>query len=332
MTFTLPRRTAAVTALAVAAFSGVAMVGAATAASASPKAHTSLSIRAVHGSINPGGGDFISGNLNSRGGRVAGRWIELLSKANGTTTWTKAAMHRTGRHGRIGFEVSPTVTTRYEMAFGGNKFQQASHSGVVTVRVRDTTSLTIALSASSISPGDSDTVSGVLSLDGTALAGDTVNLLGRHGNHGFNMRGSAVSAADGSVSFSVTPAVTTQYVLVFRKNATNSFARSAVATVHVLLPSSLSIRAKMNRKTGNEVISGNLRGQGHALAHRKVMLQDKADGTSTWVTEATQRTNRNGGVSFTEPAPTSNEDYQLVFAGGALFDGCQSGTVTVNVS
>jgi hypothetical protein len=332
MTLTLPRRTAAVTALAVAAFSGVAIVGAAASANAAPKAHTSLSIRVAQPSINPGGGDVISGNLNSRRGHVAGRWIELLAKPAGATTWTKANMHRTGFRGRIGFQVTPTVTTRYELAFAGNKLQQASHSGVVAVRVRDTTSLTIALASSSIAPGASDTVSGVLSLDGAALAGDTVKLLARHNNHGFANIGSAVTAADGSVSFSVTPAVTTQYALVFNKTEADAFARSAVATVHVLLPSSLSIRAKVNRKTGAELIGGNLRGKGHALAHRRVMLQDKADGTSTWMTVATHRTNRIGQVGFTEPAPTSNEDYQLVFAGGALFDGCQSGTVTVNVS
>ena len=55
----------------------------------------------------------------------------------------------------------------------------------------DTTSLTIAVSATSIAPGASDTVSGVLSLDGTPLVGDTVKLLSRHDPHGFTKLASA---------------------------------------------------------------------------------------------------------------------------------------------
>lgn len=332
MALTIPRRTAAVTALAVAAFSGVALVGAAASASAPHRAHTSLSIRVANPSINPGGGDVVSGSLFARDGHVAGHRVELLSKANGTTTWTKDKVHRTGRHGGIGFEVSPAVTTRYQLAFLGNKFQQPSRSAVGVVRVRATTSLTIALSAVSINPGDSDTVSGVLSLDGTPLVGDTVNLISRNRNHGPRKLGSALTAADGSVSFTVTPPVTTQYALVFRKTMTDKGARSATATVHVLIPSSLSIRAKENRKTGNEIISGDLRGRGHGLPHRVVALQAKPDGTTTWTTVATHRTSHNGGVAFAEPAPSVTEDYQLVFSGGQQFDGCQSGTVTVTVA
>jgi hypothetical protein len=332
MTSTLPRRTAAVTALAVAAFSGVALVGAAVSATAAPRANTSLSIRVARGAINPGGGDAITGFLRSPRGHVAGRRIELLGRAKGTTTWTKDAVHRTGPRGGVAFQVTPSVTTRYVLAFPGNKRQQPTRSAVGLVRVLDTTSLTIAPGTSSIQPGDSDTVNGVLSLDGAPLVGDTVNLLGRHGHNGFAKLGSAITLADGSVSFSVTPAVTTQYVLRFAKTEADKGARSAIATVHVLLPSSLSIRARVNNKTGNEVISGDLRGGGHALAHRKVTLQDKVDGTTTWTTVATRRTGHNGGVGFSVPAPTSNEDYQLVYTGGPRFDGCQSGIVTVTVS
>jgi hypothetical protein len=332
MTSTLPRRTAAVTALAVAAFSGVALAGAAVSASAAPKAHTSLSIRAAKNAINPGGGDTISGDLRARAGHNAGRRIALLEKAKGTTTWTKDAVHRTGRQGFVAFAVSPTATTRYRLQFFGNKFQQGTRSGVVMVRVLDTTSLTISPAATSINPGDTDTINGVLSLDGAALVGDTVNLLGRQDHNKFANLGSAVTASDGSVSFSVTPPATSHYVLVFKKTATDRGARSAVATVHVRQSSSLSIRARSAKKTGKELISGDLRGGGHALAHRKVMLQDQPFGSSTWTTVATKRTGHGGGVGFTQPAPSSTENYQLVFSGGGLYDGCQSGVVTVTVA
>src|SRR5271167_293874 len=113
MALSLPRRTAAVTALAVAAFGGVALAGSAVSAGAVPKAHTSLSIRAAQASINPGGSDVIGGNLNARGGHVDGRRIELLSKVPGATAWTTDSVRRTDRRGTVGFEVTPSVTTRY---------------------------------------------------------------------------------------------------------------------------------------------------------------------------------------------------------------------------
>jgi hypothetical protein len=316
-------------AVTVAAFSGVALIGA-TSASAAQRAHTSLSIRTAKNAINPGGGDTISGTLRAPHNHTDGRNVSLLEKATGATTWTKDATHRTGRHGFVAFQVSPTATTRYRLAFGGNKFQQGSHSGVVQVRVRaDATSLTISAASTSITAGQSDTISGVLSVNGTPLAGDTVHLLGRKNGHGWTKRQSAVTATDGSVNFTVKPGVTNHYALAFYKNATNSGARSATVTVHVVKTSSLSIRARSNH--GKEIISGQLRGGGHALAHRNVTLQDEAFGTSTWTTVATKATSHNGTVSFSVPAPTANENYQLVFAGGGQFSGCQSGVVTVNV-
>jgi hypothetical protein len=331
MTSTLPRRTAAVTAIAVTAFSGAALAGAAVSASASAKAHTSLSIRAAKAVINPGGGDFVSGQLRSPAGHTGGVRITLLEKAKGATSWTRDARHRTGPHGQIGFQVVPAATTRYKLAFYGNKVQQGSRSGVVVVRVADTTSLTIAVGQSSIDPGASDTVSGVLSLDGTPLVGDTVNLLGAQRHHKLASVGSMVTGADGSVSFSVTPAANSRYVLVFDKTGADAGARSAVAAIIVRQPSSLSIRARLAKKTGSEVISGDLRGGGHNLAHRKVTLQDQAVGSDSWTTVATKLTGHAGGVGFTVPAPSASEAYQLVFSGGPLFEGCQSGVVTVTV-
>jgi hypothetical protein len=329
MTSTLPRRTAAVTALAVTAFSGVALAGTAVSASAAAKAHTSLSIRVAKHAVNPGGGTVVSGDLRAAGGHAASRRVELLERAQGASAWTKDATHRAGRNGRVGFQVTPSTTTRYTLLFPGNKNEQGTRSGVVAVRVRDTTSLTIAVAATVIAPGASDSVTGVLSLDGTPLAGDTVVL--RAGQKKLSNAGTAITAADGSVNFAVTPASTTHYRLVFQKTTTDAGARSAVATIHVTMPSTLSIRARIARKTGKEVISGDLRGGGRGLAHRKVTLQDRPAGSSVWTTVATKRTGRNGGIGFAEPAPTTSEDYQLVFAGGQLFTGCQSGVVTVTV-
>jgi hypothetical protein len=332
MSSTFPRRIAAVSVLAVTAASGLALTGSVASARTTPKAHTTLSIRVARGAINPGGGDAVKGDLQSFGGHNAGRKVELRSHATGSTGWTQLKRHRTRAHGQVSFQVTPSVTTRYQLVFKGNRKQQASHSGVVTVRVLDTTSLVISVGASSIDPGQTDTVNGVLSLDGTPLVGDTVRLLAATRHQKLHQADSAVTGSDGSVSFSVTPASTSRYALVFHKTETNAGARSAQAVIRVRLPSSLSIRARHAKKAGRELISGDLRGGGHGLAHRKVTLQDRASGTDSWTTVASKFTHRKGGVGFSVPAPNASEDYQLVFAGGAVYDGCQSGVVTVTVS
>jgi hypothetical protein len=330
MSSTLPRRTAALTVFAVTAFSGVALTGA-VASAQTHKAHTSLSIRAIRGAVNPGGGDVVKGQLQSFDGHNAGRRIVLLARPNGAPGFTKVKRHRSGAHGQVAFQVTPSTTTRYQLAFFGNRKQQPSRSGVVTVRVLDTTSLPISVGAGSVDPGESTTVNGVLSLDGTPLAGQTVNLLSAERHNKLAFTASAITGDDGSVSFTVTPAATSHYRLVFKRTATDAGARSAIATIHVRMSSSLSIRARHGRH-GNELISGQLRGGGRGLAHRKVTLQDRPSGTSTWTTVKGKFTNRHGVVSFAVPAPSASEDYQLVFPGGPIFDGCQSGVVTVTVT
>jgi hypothetical protein len=332
MTSTLPLRTAAMTVLAVAAFSGAALSGTAAASPPTPKSHTSLSIRTIRGAINPGGGDIVKGQLQSFDGHNAGRRVVLLARPAGTPGWTKAKRHRTRAHGQVAFQVTPATTTLYQLAFYGNKKQQASRSGVVRVRVLDTTSLVISVGSGSIDPGESDSVNGVLSLDGTPLVGDTVKLFGATRHQKLSYMASAITGNDGSVSFAVTPVVTSHYVLVFKKTDTNAGARSAVTTIHVRQPSSLSIRARHARQSGMELISGDLRGGGRGLGHRKVTLQDRPSGTSTWTTVGSKLTHRNGGIGFVVPNANVSEDYQLVFAGGPLYDGCQSGVVTVTVA
>lgn len=201
--------------------------------------------------------------------------------------------------------------------------------------------LSIAVAQPSIHPGDTDTVSGVLTHAGVAASGDTVYLRARpEGKRYAHRVASGTTGTDGSVSFTVTPSKTTHYRLVYRipsattppptPVATPSVlgARSKVATVHVLRDSSLSIRTR-DRKNDHARVMGQLRGGGHPLARRKVELQERAVGSSTWTTLKTRRTNRHGTVNFAVGAPQVPEEFQLVFAGGPNFNGCQSGVVTV---
>jgi hypothetical protein len=316
-----------VTVVAVTALSGAAVVGAG-AASAAPRAHTSLSIRIANHVINPGAKDWVGGNLRARSGPVKGDLVKLFARTS-TTSWAQVATKHAARGGNVGFSVTPAGDTRYKLTFAGNRFQKGSRSGVVRVQVRETTALSIAVADTSISKGATDSVSGVLSLDGTPISGATVNLIAKHGHHKWAKAASAVSGTDGSVSFAVAPQVTTHYALVFHATAPDAAAHSAQATVHVLMPSSLSIRLRSNAKKGIENISGSLRGGGNAVRGRKVVLQDRPSGTATWSNVAAKRTGKGGNVGFNVPAPTASEDYQLVFAGGPIFEGCVSPIGTV---
>jgi hypothetical protein len=329
------RAGATVAALAVTAASGIAVAATASPAAGSPpqRAHTSLSIRVARPVTAPEAGDLVLGRLVARHHRVVGRVIYLESRAAGTTAWTRQARHLTGRHGRVAFEVAPAVTTRYRLAFRGNRFQRPSHSVAVMVRVRSrATSLVASQDSRSIEPGGSDRLHGLLTVNATPLGGAAVELHSRAANQTrFHLAGTTATAPDGTVTFPVTPTRNTHYFLLFRRTETAPAARSAIVTVHVRQPSSLSIRARLNRH-GMEVISGDLRGGGHALARRLVSLQESPSGAGTWTTVGTQRTGRYGGVAFKELPPTAPEDYRLVFAGGVNFDGCRSPVATVTVS
>jgi hypothetical protein len=208
-------------------------------------------------------------------------------------------------------------------------------------------SLSVAVAAKSIQPGGSDVVSGVLSKAGVVQPGDTVILRARPNGKWFGHRvASAVTSNDGAVQFTVQPAKSTHYRLVFRvpvatpepaTSATSTAettvaARSAATTVHVVQPSSLSITTKQRHGAGREVVVGQLRGDGHALAHRRVMLQSQTVGSAAWTTLKTRRTHRNGAVEFRAPKGSMAEQFQLVFSGGANYTGSTSGVVTVNVA
>jgi hypothetical protein len=335
MSSSRPRRTAAVALLAVTASSGVALAATAgpAAGSVPPRAHTSLSIRVAKPAIHPGGTDVVMGDLAARNHHVAKRVILLQARAAGTTTWVGEARHRTGRHGRVAFRVSPASTTRYRLVFRGNGLQRPSVSGVVAVAVRAarTTALTISQDSIYIEPGGSDGIHGVLSQNGTTLGNEVVALRSRlNSQRNFHLVGTTTTASDGTVSFTVTPAVNTHYVLVHRRTATTQYARSPIATVHVRRPSSLSIRARQTE--AKEVISGQLRGGGHALANRPVTLETSPAGAGTWTVVATKHANQHGNVVFKVAKPTTAEDYKLVFAGGWNFDPCESAVAAVTVS
>jgi hypothetical protein len=87
---------------------------------------TSLSIRAD--------GDSVRGTLfGPRNNGLGNQTVTLQSSPAGADTWTDVTNGRTGPHGAIAFDVTPTSATDYRLAFAATPRYQACHSGVVTL-------------------------------------------------------------------------------------------------------------------------------------------------------------------------------------------------------
>lgn len=286
---------------------------------------TSLSIRAKTPRVALNGTDVISGLLRSHRVTLAGKVVLLLSKEHGATKWSFEATHRTNRNGHVRFVVRPTDDTRYRLAFLGTANFRQARSGVVRVAARPN-ALSIAVAPRAIDPGASATVAGVLTHDGLPFSGQTVELKARAiGAKGtaFTVVDSGVTAADGSVSFSVTPTVATRYFLHLPASSGVPAARSAAKSVVIKAATSLSIRGKHTANNGY-VVSGSLRGGGHTLKGRSVTLE-ALDGT-TWVAVKAKKTQKKGRVAF-HPGNATGVSYRLSFGGSHMFAASTSGTV-----
>jgi hypothetical protein len=284
---------------------------------------TSLSIRAAHRVVMPNGIDVIAGRLRARRVPLAHRVVILVSRTADSDSWAFEGAHRTRRLGAVAFRVSPDENTAYRLAFLGSGLLQPSRSAVVRIGTRP--GLTIAADPTHILRGESTTVSGVATDEGTAIAGATVKLLARKaGTHRVHVVDSGTTAADGSIAFIESPKVTTGYRLRLVHATGVRAALSDAARVAVQLPSNLSIRG---RATDTDfAVSGILRGGGHPLGHRVVTLQSQASGSADWTDAGTAKTNRHGFVKFHEPQGPGT-GYRLAYAGGPRFAPSTSGTV-----
>jgi hypothetical protein len=226
---------------AIAATALLAVAGTANASTTTAKKPTTLSIVAAKSKITVGQSDTISGTLASHRTAVPGRIVILDKRVGASGHWFAAEEKLTGKFGKVVFTVTPKVETRYALVFKGGSIYDASHSGVVTVLVvkpvvKAPTTLSIAASSASINAGSTDTVSGALTItqDGKALPGQWVWL-----DVVVNGKAHRVKAFKtgklGTVAFTVKPATTTTYELVYL--GTRVLAPTASGTVTVTVAS-----------------------------------------------------------------------------------------------
>jgi hypothetical protein len=190
------------------------------------KAPTALSVKVAKGSVVPGGADVISGRLTSAGKAVPGKvvWLDKVVTVNGKATLV-AVDHKvtapasSKAPGAVAFTIHPVRTTAYELVFAGDKALARSRSAAVIVRVAKLpTKLTASASAASIKAGATDTITGTLTLGGKALVKEPVTLFKEvtvNGKTKLVLIATKQTLATGKVTFTVKPAATATYDLIF---------------------------------------------------------------------------------------------------------------------
>lgn len=227
--------TRAVAGAAIAATAVLTAVGTAGAAGAVTKAPTSLTLTEHAAVIKLGQKDLLTGTLLSGTTPLAGKVVSLDRAVAGK--WVFVDALHTGALGHVFFVVKPAVTASYKLFFAGNSKYLPSSSNAVTVKVvlpvKKATILTIAQTKTTIKPGQSDSVFGTLStVAKTPLAGQFVWL-------GTFVKGKLIigigklTGPHGGVSFTVTPAATTRYELLFLGTTKYLPTHSGVVTVVV---------------------------------------------------------------------------------------------------
>ena len=234
----LLRRVAGAAALATAAglLTAPAFQAQAAPAATAPRVATALRIAHLH-KVGPDGSvDVIRGRLQARRHGVAHRRVVLLART-GDSAWAKAAVHRTTKRGLVRFKVDPEETSAYRLVFRGTPRLQPARSRAVRVPVRPDVAITA--DPTSITQGESATVAGLVTLQGTPLADAKVKLWAVKVGHPRSARiiDRTATDADGAVSFVVTPRATTRYRLVVARSDASAGAVSAKVKVVVVAPS-----------------------------------------------------------------------------------------------
>ena len=222
---------------------------------------TTLSIRATDRPVDGDGESLVRGKLLARGGiDIPNREILLLARTAGNP-FAVVAMTRTDSDGVARFPVSPTVKTAYRLKFDGTRLLRPSRSGVVRVGVRPV--VTASAAPTTIDPGGSTTVSGLVTYEDAPYVGATVDLLARNPQrHGrFSVVATSTTGALGEVTFVQSPTRTTVYRLLVR-HAEGTPPRAVSDNVRVVVRTATSLSIRGRTTPDGYAVSGVLRGGG----------------------------------------------------------------------
>jgi hypothetical protein len=304
-------------------FSSLGVLGAAgpavATATAAPAA-TSISIRALDPTIQPGETGAIAGNIDVPGRSVAGRPVALEARAAGEAVFTPIGTVSAGVKGGLRLDVHPEVTTRYRWSYAGAPDAQARYSGEAVVRVRTgehpgrrvPTTLSIRAMREVVAPGAKAVVRGTLFTAKKGLRRQYVVLLARTAtSNGWQFRDGVRTGRDGSAVFTVHPRIQTTFRFAFA--GTKNYRPIRSGTVVVQVRPAVTIAAEPPRVDpgGSTVITGTVAWNGSAVAGATVdLLSRVVVKGSRWAVVATGTTDAVGSVSTTV-SPAVKTRYRL---------------------
>ena len=317
MSLTALRRTAAGAAVLATAVAGA---GAVPASASTGPAATSITIRALHGAVRPGGTDTITGALIVAGpGTPAGRTVTLEARPMGADAFTPVGDAVAAERGGLRETVTPDLTTRYRWHYAGATDARPSHSGVVRVRVRTphhpatriNTSLSIRAVHHVARLDGADVVRGRLRAGRVPLRHRPVILVSRTSDTGsWTFEGVHRTRRHGAVAFRVEPAARTAYRLVFLGTPLLQPATSGI--VRVVARPDLTIAATPQRidRGDSTTVSGTVTDDGAPVAGGTVRLVAHPVGSQHAHLVGTATTADDGTVSFTD-TPRRSTVYRL---------------------
>jgi hypothetical protein len=201
------------------------------------------------------------------------------------------------------------------------------------------TTLSITAGESTIKGGDKDSISGTLLAGGSPAAHRVVELY-RYNSQSQKWRPVRIklTSTAGAVTFTVRPAVTREYELVYHGNSALAASASSAVTVTVSPPAakrvtSLSVSATPASVAAGRpaTIAGVLTAGARPLARRAVSLYRYDAAGKQWVRVAVALTGPRGGVRFVRE-PSATATFELGYAGGPALTAARSAKATVTVT
>ena len=231
-------RAIAGTAIATATALTVAGVASAATSTTPVKVPTTLTVVSAKAEITVGQKDVLTGTLKTGSKPVVRQVVRLYRYNVKAKKWILNEAHVTRQYGHVFFTVKPAVTSTYELVFRGSAKFAASRSNRVTIVVlrvfRAPTSLSISPAAATITAGQKQLITGTLTTGTKPVFRQIVRLyrFSTTANRWILVQAD-VTGKLGHVFYTVKPAATASYDLVFLGSAHLRPSHSPVAVITV---------------------------------------------------------------------------------------------------
>ena len=203
------------------------------------KTGTALSVTAAQSTIRAGQKDTVSGTLLAAGNPAAGKVVGLYRYSDRLQRWRLIRVKLSSKTGAVTFTVRPEITRRYELVYRGNSTLAASTSGAATITVEPSgvkrvTALSISAAPTSITPGHTTSVTGVLTTEARPLGHRIVSLYRYDATTKKWVRiAVGLTGQRGAVRFVREPSATGTFELVYSGTPTLTAAHSGQVTVTI---------------------------------------------------------------------------------------------------